>query len=155
MAFLSSAKRLLSSIISSISETTDCDDDDSPVEAYIYRLDTCYSAMDYIHHSFQTRNEIYLPQQSLALIYSDSEQKLYINKCEKPRNERYTDTWTMAKRKTELINYFITRRQVNTIVELYRKQEEVRKVFDCFIQQNQKGIIEDLEQPEIGRAPDE
>jgi hypothetical protein len=61
----------------------------------------------------------------------------------------------MAKRKTELINYFITRRQVNTIVELYRKQEEVRKVFDCFIQQNQKGIIEDLEQPEIGRAPDE
>ena len=105
-----------------------------------------------MHNSFYTENEIYLPQQSLAIIYSKSYQQLYIRKCEKPRNERYTNKCTMKRRKYEMINYFITRRQVNVMVDLHRKQDDVQALFDCFVRENQNRNLEDFKQPKIGIA---
>ena len=154
MSLLSHAKNAFASAISLMSTKTsvECDDDDSPVEAYIYRVDLCDSVGDFVHHSFHTENEIYLPQQSLILLYSKSQERLYIHKRDKPRNERYTNTFTMAQEKTEMIKYFITRRQVNAIVDMHRNQEKLKAMSDRFVLENQDGIIEDLKQPKIGRA---
>ena len=41
---------------------------------------------------------------------------------------------------------------MNTTVALHRKQEEVKATLDRFVQEKQKGIIEDLKQKQIGRA---
>lgn len=151
MSFLSSAKNALKSIISLTSDKMDYDDD-SPVEAYIYRVDVCDSAGDFLHHSFHTENEIYSPQQSPVLTYSRTGQRLHIRKCEKPRNERCTNTFTMTKEKTEMINYSTTRNQVNAVVALNGKQEEVKALLDCYVCEYQNEIIEDLKQQKLGRA---